>query len=372
MPLMQVFVSISDPRSRRHTQHDLAELLTVVVCAVLSGADDFVAIRLWAEAKLDWLRGFMKLEGGIPSHDTLGRVFAMIAPEEFEADFRRWVGMVVPKLAADTVVAIDGKTSRRTASKKDPDSHPLHLVSAFAAGIGVVLGQTATAEKSNEITAIPELLKTLALKGTTVTIDAMGTQTKIAQTIRKGQADYVLCVKENHPGLLDSIMFARLDPKGTLSATSTHEATLTKDNHGRIETRRCWAFDAVDRLYQHEQWQDLRSFAIIERERTVGDHTSIERAYYISSLPADAARIARAVKSHWEVENRLHWCLDVQLNEDQSRVRTGFAANNLAIVRHIVMNLLRLNTTVKAGIKNKRLLASASDPFRAEVLGFMN
>ena len=128
MPLMQVFVSISDPRSRRHTQHDLAELLTVVVCAVLSGADDFVAIRLWAEAKLDWLRGFMKLEGGIPSHDTLGRVFAMIAPEEFEAAFRRWVGMVVPKLAADTVVAIDGKTSRRTASKKDPDSHPLHLV----------------------------------------------------------------------------------------------------------------------------------------------------------------------------------------------------------------------------------------------------
>lgn len=339
MPLMQVFVSISDPRSKRHTQHDLAELLTVVVCAVLSGADDFVAIRLWAEAKLDWLRGFMKLEDGIPSHGT--------------------------------VVAIDGKTSRRTASKKDADVHPLHLVSAFAAGIGVVLGQTATAEKSNEITAIPELLKTLALEGTIVTIDAMGTQTKIAQTIRQGKADYVLCVKDNHPGLLDSILFAGLDPKGKLTPTSSDEITLTKNNHGRIETRRCWAYDAVDRLYKHEQWQDLRSFAVIERERTVGERTSIERAYYISSLPADAARIARAVKSHWEVENQLHWCLDVQLNEDQSRVRTGFAANNLAIVRHIVMNLLRLNTTDKAGIKNKRLLASASDPFRAEVLGFM-
>lgn len=371
MPLMQVFVSVSDPRSKRHTQHDLAELLTVVVCAVLSGADDFVAIRLWAEAKLDWLRGFMKLEGGIPSHDTLGRVFGMVAPEEFEAAFRRWVGMVIPALADDTVVAIDGKTSRRTVSKKDPDAHPLHLVSAFAAGIGVVLGQTATAEKSNEITAIPELLKTLALEGTIVTIDAMGTQTKIAQTIRQGKADYVLCVKDNHPGLLDSIMFAGLDPKGKLTPTSSDEVTLTKNNHGRIETRRCWAYEAVDRLYKHEQWQDLRSFAVIERERTVGERTSIERAYYISSLPADAARIARAVKSHWEVENRLHWCLDVQLNEDQSRVRTGFAANNLAIVRHIVMNLLRLNTTVKAGIKNKRLLASASDKFRAEVLGFM-
>jgi predicted transposase YbfD/YdcC len=162
-----------------------------------------------------------------------------------------------------------------------------------------------------------------------------------------------------------------LDPKGKLTATSTDEVTLATNNHGRIETRRCWAYDAVDRLYKNEQWQDLRSFAVIERERTVGDRTSIERAYYISSLPADAAQIARAVKSHWEVENRLHWCLDVQLNEDQSRVRTGFAANNLAIVRHIVMNLLRLNTTVTAGIKNKRLLASASDSFRAEVLGLM-
>ncbi|MDD2990694.1 MAG: ISAs1 family transposase [Zoogloea sp.] len=371
MPLTQVFVSISDPRSKRHTQHDLAELLSVMVCAVLSGADDFVAVHLWAKAKLDWLRGFMKLEGGIPSHDTLGRVFGMIAPEEFEAAFRRWVGMVVPALAENTVVAIDGKSSRRTANKKEADSHPLHLVSAFAAGIGVVLGQTATAEKSNEITAIPVLLKTLALEGTTVTIDAMGTQTKIAQTIREKQADYVLCVKDNHPGLLDSIMFAGLDPKGKLTPTSVDEVTVTKNNHGRIETRRCWAYDAVDRLYNGKQWQDLRSFAVIERERTMGDRTSVERAYYISSLPADAARIARAVKSHWEVENRLHWCLDVQLNEDQSRVRTGFAANNLAIVRHIVMNLLRLNSTVKAGIKNKRLLASASDEFRAEVLGFM-
>ena len=156
----------------------------------------------------------------------------------------------------------------------------------------MVLGQTATAEKSNEITAIPVLLKTLALEGTTVTIDAMGTQTKIAQTIREKQADYVLCVKDNHPGLLDSIMFAGLDPKGKLTPTSVDEVTVTKNNHGRIETRRCWAYDAVDRLYNGKQWQDLRSFAVIERERTMGDRTSVERAYYISSLPADAARIA--------------------------------------------------------------------------------
>lgn len=368
MPLTQVFVSISDPRSARHSRHDLAEVLTVAVCAVLSGVDDFVDIELWGEAKIDWLRGFMKLEHGIPSHDTIGRVFGLIAPDEFESAFRRWVGMVVPKLAEDTVVAIDGKTSRRTGSKVKADAKPLHLVSAFAAGMGVVLGQTATAEKSNEIAAIPELLAKLALEGCVVTIDAMGTQTKIARTIRERGAHYVLCVKDNHPKLLDSIMFADIDPSGPLTPSSTHE-TASPPGHGRTEVRRCRAFDAIDRLYKGDDWQSLTSFAVVERVRTIGDRTSTERAYYISSLPADAERIARAVRSHWEVENRLHWCLDVQFNEDQSRVRSGYAANNLAIVRHIVMNLLRLNTTRKASIKSKRMLAATIDEFRAELLG---
>ena len=234
MPLTQVFVSISDPRSARHSRHDLAELLTVAVCAVLSGVDDFVDIELWGEAKIDWLRGFMKLEHGIPSHDTIGRVFGMIAPGELESAFRRWVGMVVPALAGDTVVAIDGKTSRRSGGKNKTDASPLHLVSAFAAGMGVVLGQTATAEKSNEITAIPELLAKLAIEGCVVTIDAMGTQTKIARTIRERGAHYVLCVKENHPNLHDSILFADIDPRGPLTPSSTHE-TMIKD-HGRIES----------------------------------------------------------------------------------------------------------------------------------------
>lgn len=369
MPLQQVFISISDPRSTRHKRHDLAELLTIAVCAVLSGVDDFVDIELWGEAKIEWLRGFMKLEHGIPSHDTIGRVFGLIAPDEFESAFRRWVGMVVPALAEDTVVAIDGKTSRRSGSKVKAGASPLHMVSAFAAGMGVVLGQTATAEKSNEITAIPELLAKLALEGCVVTIDAMGTQTKIARTIRERGAHYVLCVKDNHPKLLDSIMFAGIDTRGPLKPTSTHEHKPTKSAHGRTEIRRCWAFDATDRLYKGEDWQDVASFAVVERVRTVGDRTSTERAYYISSLPADAERIARAVRSHWEVENRLHWCLDVQFNEDQSRVRSGYAANNLAIVRHIVMNLLRLNTTRKASIKSKRMLAASTDEFRAELLG---
>jgi len=367
MPLTQVFVSISDPRSARQVRHDLSELLTVAVCAVLCSADEFSDIEAWAKERIDWLRGFLVLEHGIPSHDTFGRVFAALNPHEFEAAFRRWVSQLVPTLDSDTVVAIDGKSSRRSTTKAE--ANPLHLVSAFAADIGLVLGQTATAEKSNEITAIPELLATLALKGCIVTIDAMGTQTTIARTIRLGGADYVLCVKDNHPKLVESLLLAQAGVGGALTPISRTEST--ESGHGRTEVRRCWAFDAVDRLYKAEQWADLKSFAIIERERTVGATTSRERRYYISSLPADARRIAQAVRSHWEIENRLHWCLDVQFNEDQSTVRTGFAANNLAIVRHIVMNLLRLNASRKGSIKTKRMLAATSDRFRAEVLGVM-
>lgn len=367
MPLTQMFVSISDPRSARQVRHDLSELLTVAVCAVLCSADEFSDIEAWAKERIDWLRGFLVLKHGIPSHDTFGRVFAMLDPREFEAAFRRWVGQLLPALSPDAVVAIDGKTSRR--STLQAAAHPLHLVSAFAADIGLVLGQTATAEKSNEITAIPELLATLALNGCVVTIDAMGTQTAIAKTIRERGADYVLCVKDNHPKLVESFLLAQAGIGGVLTPSSTTESR--EEGHGRTEVRRCWAFDAVDRLCKAEQWADLKSFAIVERERTMGTRTSHERCYYISSLPADAPRIARAVRSHWEVENRLHWCLDVQFGEDQATVRTGFAANNLAIVRHIVMNLLRLNTSRKGSIKTKRMLAATSDMFRAELLGLM-
>ena len=369
MDMVEVFEGLEDWRSAQQTRHRLSEMLTIAVCAVLSGADDFEDISQWGRMKLSWLRGFLSLDYGIASPDTFERVFAVLDPKGFERAFREWVAGVIPALRQEQVIAIDGKTSRRTTSKAA--AAPLHMVSAFAAEVGLVLGQVATDQKSNEITAIPQLLRTLDVAGCIVTIDAMGTQTAIASEIRERGADYVLCVKDNHPNLLDSIMFAGLGPEGALQPCSTDEVTATKPNHGRLEVRRCWAYDAVDRLYKHEQWKDIRSFAIIERERTQDGRTSIERAYYISSLPADAARLARAVRSHWEVENRLHWCLDVQLADDQSRTRSGFAANNLAIVRHIVMNLLRLNTTSKVGIKNKRLMASASDEFRAEVLGFM-
>ena len=338
----------------------------MAVCAVLSGADDFEEISQWGRAKLDWLRGFLKLDYGVASPDTFERVFALLDPHQFERVFRCWVGTVIPALAHEQVIAIDGKTSRRTTSKAA--AAPLHMVSAFAAEVGIVLGQTATAEKSNEITAIPELLATLDIADCIVTIDAMGTQTAIARQIRDQGGHYVLCVKDNQPKLLDSILLAHAGVGCALTAAST--STTNSRGHGREEVRCCEAFDVGERLYKTDQWRDIKSFAVVERTRIVGGKRTVERRHYISSLPPDADKIAHAVRSHWEVENRLHWCLDVQFNDDYARARTGHVAHNLAVVRHIALNLIRLDTSRKTSIKTKRLLAATCDEFRAELLGF--
>lgn len=367
--LADVFVSIRDPRQRRKVEHDLVELLVVAVNAVLVGADTFVEIELWANEKRDWLRQYLKLEGGIPSHDTFGRMFGLIDPEEFEAAFRRWAGAILPALDADRVVAIDGKTSRRSGKV---GATPLHLVSAFAADAGLVLGQRATAEKSNEKTAIPELLATLALTGCIVTIDAMGTQSNIAQAIRDRGADYLLAVKENQPTLADS-MRDFFDQFLTAPERTPHTFTETVEkNHGRLETRRCFAFPQLDCLAKPEQWPDLKSFAIIEAERCIKGKTSTERRFYISSLPAEAERLARAVRAHWAIENSLHWCMDVAFADDQMRARTGYAAHNLAVLRHITLNLIRLDPVKrKGGIKARRFIAATSDHYRSELLGLV-
>lgn len=366
--LADVFVSITDPRQAGKVEHDLVELLVVAVNAVLVGADTFVEIELWAKEKLDWLRGYLKLEAGIPSHDTFGRLFGVISPDEFEAAFRRWVGAILPTLGADAVVAIDGKTSRRSSNKMD--ATPLHLVSAFAAGAGLVLGQRATAEKSNEKTAIPELLATLALEGCIVTIDAMGTQANIAQAIRDRGADYILAVKDNQPTLAASMrdFFVQFQAQPARTPHAVSE-TVEKD-HGRLETRRCYAFDQLDCLAKPDQWPDLKSFAVIEAERCINGKTSLERRFYISSLPADAQRLAQAVRAHWAVENSLHWCMDVAFADDQMRARTGHAAHNLAVLKHITLNLIRLDPLKrKGGIKARRLIAATSDLYRSLLLG---
>ncbi len=365
MDMVEVFEGLEDWRNAQQTRHRLSELLTIAVCAVLSGADDFEDISQWGRMKLSWLRGFLSLDYGIASPDTFERVFAALDPKSFERAFREWVAGVIPALRQEQVIAIDGKTSRRTTSKAA--AAPLHMVSAFAAEVGLVLGQVATDQKSNEITAIPQLLRTLDVAGCIVTIDAMGTQTAIASEIRERGADYVLCVKDNHPKLLDSILLAQAGVGGALQAVSTWESR--NRGHGRDEWRRCWAFEAHGRLYKGEQWRDLKSFAVLERTRTVGEKTSVERRYYIGSVAPDAEKFMHAVRSHWEVENRLHWCLDVQFGDDYARARAGHVAHNLALVRHIALSLIRLNTSVKTSIKTKRLLAATSDEFRATLLG---
>ena len=365
--LADVFVSIDDPRQSSKVEHDLVELLVVAVNAVLVGADTFVEIELWAREKLDWLRGYLRLAHGVPSHDTFGRMFGLIDAEQFEGAFRRWVQSILPTLGAE-IVAVDGKTSRRSGGV---DATALHLVSAFAAGAGLVLGQRATAEKSNEITAIPELLSTLALAGCTVTIDAMGAQIAIAETICNQRADYVLAVKDNQPRLAESIQdFWRSFRTHPATHTPHSFAETVDKDHGRLETRRCYVFDQLECLDRPRQWQGLRCFAVLESERVVGDKTTREQRLYISSLAPDARRIAHAVRSHWSIENRLHWSMDVSFSDDQMRARTRAAAHNLAVLKHITLNLIRLDPSKrKGGIKARRLIAATSDIYRAELLG---
>lgn len=367
--VMDVFVGIRDPRQAKKVEHDLVELLVIAVCGVLAGADDFVEIEEWAKEKHDWFKRYLRLEHGIPSHDTFGRVFAAIDAEAFGLAFRRWVSSIVPNLEKDEVVAIDGKTSRRSGKV---NATPLHLVSAFAAGAGLVLGQRATAAKSNEKTAIPELLATLALEGCIVTIDAMGTQPSIAQAIRDRGANYILSVKDNQPTLADSMQDFFVAFQAAPDKTPHRFEEIVEKNHGRFEVRRCYAFDQLDCLHAPERWPDLKSFAVIASERTIKGKTTLEYRFYISSLPADAVQINRGVRQHWRVENNLHWCMDVAFGDDQMRVRTGNAAHNFAVMRHFALNLIRLDPVKrKGGLKVRRLIAATSDAYRAELLGLI-
>jgi predicted transposase YbfD/YdcC len=364
--LADVFVSIPDPRQAWKVEHDLVELLVVAVNAVLVGADTFVEIELWAKEKLEWLRKYLRLANGIPSQDTFGRLFGLIDAKEFEAAFRRWVSGILPALGAE-VVAVDGKTSRRSGGV---DATALHLVSAFAAGAGLVLGQRATEATSNEKTAIPELLSVLALGGCTVTIDAIGTQANIAQAVCDRGADYVLAVKDNQPKLAESIEDFMADFVAQPQHTPHSFWESVEKDHGRLETRRCYAFAQLDCLYKAQQWPELKSFVVIDSERSLPGKTTRERRLYISSLAADAQRIAQAVRAHWSIENRLHWCMDVIFQDDQMRARTGHAAHNLAVLKHITLNLIRLDPVKrKGGIKARRLIAATSDTYRAELLG---
>jgi predicted transposase YbfD/YdcC len=367
------FAALPDPRVARTRQHRLLDILTIALCAVLCGADDFVGMVTFAAAKEGWLRTFLPLPGGIPCHDTFGRVFAALDPEAFQSCFLAWVRAAVPGTAGQ-VVPIDGK-ALRGARGRGAGHAALHMVSAWASESRLVLGQVAVAEKSNEIVAIPALLRLLDLDGATVTIDALGCQTAIAAQIVERGADYVLALKDSHPTLHEEVRvtFAQerrdafaLAPPGT----HDHHKAVEKD-HGRLEIRRHWTLHdpaILAHLDPTGAWAHLRAIGLIERERHVGDRVTVECHHYLLSAPLSAAAFAAAVRSHWGIENRVHWVLDVAFREDACRARVGHAARNLAVVRHLARNLLRQDTARKGSIATKRFTAALDDAYLTSLL----
>lgn len=363
------FAQLPDPRVNRTKEHDLVDIITIAICALICGADGWTDVEEFGHDKEPWLRSFLHLPSGIPSHDTFGRVFAMLEPAAFAQCFTQWVQSLCEDLAGD-VVNIDGKTLRRSLDKASLKS-ALHLVSAWAGDSCLSLGQVAVHDKSNEITAIPKLLKILDITGATITIDAMGCQKAIAKQIVDQDGDYVLAVKENQPALHDEVrrtMHEIADHPIDGLQYDYHETT--DGGHGRVEVRKVWCTDrisqAVGRL---DAWAGLRQFAMIERHRTVGEKTSVERAYYIASHKHVSAKwLSHAIRSHWAIENKLHWSLDMAFDEDRIRVRTGHAAENMALLRKIALNLIKNEKTCKRGLAAKRLKAGWSQEYLLKVL----
>jgi predicted transposase YbfD/YdcC len=368
------FGKVNDPRKDRTKEHKLIDIITIAICAVICGAEGWVDIELFGKSKLPWLKTFLELPNGIPSHDTFGRVFSMIDAQQFQLAFYEWV-WAVNDIIQGQIINIDGKQLRGSKDKV-LGKRAIYMVSAWATENELVLGQRKVDEKSNEITAIPELLKVLALSGCIVTIDAIGTQTHIASTIVEGQADYVLSVKENQGHLYEdiSVLFA-VDQAQNFKYASFEYAKTTNKDHGRIEVRECWSTSSPEYLNlirERQNWLGLRSIAMVISTRIIDGKETRRVRFYISSLPSHAERILHIVRKHWSIENDLHWVLDVALNEDHSRVRKDQAPENLAVLRHIALNLLKQEKTAKGGFHAKQLQAAWKEDYLLKVLAAGN
>ena len=368
--LIQHFADLPDPRTGNAKAHLFLEILIIAILAVICGADGWSEVELFGKTKQKWLKTFLQLPKGIPSHDTFGRVFARIQPDEFQKRFREWVH-AVEELTAGQVIAVDGKQLRRSYDR-GAGKAAVYMVSAWATQNQLVLGQTKVADKSNELSAIPELLRLLDLSGCIVTMDAAGTHSQITETIRAGGGDYLLVVKDNQPHLLEDLqsLFAE-DRAREMKYAQFQYAQTVQTGHGRVERRECWATDRADLLdwiRNRQPWKDLNSVVRIVSQRQIGETLQVQTQYFISSLPADAHAILKARRSHWKIENQLHWELDIAFREDDSRVRSDHAAENLAVLRHIALNLLQNEKTAKGGMRAKRLQAGWDNAYLLRIL----
>jgi predicted transposase YbfD/YdcC len=367
--LEDCFSDLPDPRVQGRCDHKLIDMIIITICAVICGADSWTGVETFGQAKQSWLERYLTLPNGVPSHDTFGRVFASLNAEAFQAGFSRWVETVF-RVTKGQVVAIDGKTVRRSHDQAIGQD-AIHMVSAWASQNGIALGQRKVDGKSNEITAIPELLRLLDVSGCTVTIDAMGCQKPIAQAIRDAKADYVLQVKENQPNLRQDLedWFAYGDQQAFKGLAYDYHETINKSN-GRVEIRRCWAIAdpvAFEYIRHYDAWADLQTIVCVQRECRLHGKTSVEAAYYISSLPNEAKLLLDATRHHWAIENSFHWVLDVTFREDDSRIRSGDSPQNFAVFRHLALNILKQDPS-KMSLKQKRFRAGLDDAYLLELL----
>ncbi len=370
-PLLTIadyFSDLDDPRVERTKRHQLIDIITIAILAVICGADGWVSIETYGQAKYQWLKEFLDLPNGIPSHDTFSRVFARLNPQQFQQCFLDWIQSIY-QITQGEVVAIDGKTLRHSYDT-GANQGAIHMVSAWATANRLVLGQVKVDKKSNEITAIPQLLKVLDLAGCIVTIDAMGCQKEIVKLIDAQQADYIITLKKNQKSLYERVEnLFKSAIASQFSDLSVSRYTSREVSHGREEIRHylmlCDVREQVDPLHQ---WSNLNSVGLVESVRTVDGKTTVETRYYISSLTHDAQLMGQSVRSHWGIENQLHWILDVALREDDCRIRKDNAPHNLAILRQIALNLLGREKSLKLGVKNKQFRAAMDNDYLLKLL----
>jgi predicted transposase YbfD/YdcC len=375
--LIEHFKELNDPRVDRTKEHELIDILVIAICCLLCVGDTFNDMEDFGNAKQEWFKTFLKLPNGIPSHDTFNRVFCALDPKGFLECFLRWT-QSLRQAVAHEIVALDGKALRRALNK---NQSPKYVVSAWAESNGLVLGQLKVDEKSNEITAVPQLLRALELAGCIVTLDAMGCQKKIAKEIIEADADYVLALKGNQEkvheevrSFLDSTLLEKQKvwPKGAQvpkEVLSLQQFQTVEKDHGRLETRTYYQSDFLAWFADLGKWEGLRSVGMVESRRELDGKVTTERRYYLCSLKAEVETFARAVRGHWGVENKLHWAMDVSFREDQSRARQGYAAENLATLRRLALNLLKREKTKKRGIRGKMLNASWDHSYLLRLLG---